>query len=406
MKKLWKFAQLVLGARKHWSSPRRSTVLIFDSTQKELLLEDLSPWNPEVLDVGGSVINIPVLFSSLRRGGKRLDAYIDAFIEAVQPRLVVTWIDNRLDFYTVSERHPGVKTLFIQNGYRSYYCDIFEVLSGLDPSRLAANRVDYMLTFGSVVGAEYSKYIKGECIPIGSLKCNRATLSYAKRAGVLAYVSQGYHPHGYMIAGKPVSGDDYFRRTDATVLSCLDQYASRTGRRLMIVPRNRDSDERRAAEESYFRELLGREAEFLEGSGSRAGYEAVDAAEVVVAIDSTLAYESIARGNRTAIFSIRGNLAGVPKLTYGWPGAFPDDGPFWTNRPDTEAFVRILDHLFDADDAQWRHDLETTNFSSLLTFDAGNGILKSLLVKELGSPDTTQQIPHLTSSLPISTKHV
>jgi surface carbohydrate biosynthesis protein len=104
-----------------------------------------------------------------------------------------------------------------------------------------------------------------------------------------------------------------------------------------------------------------------------------------VPIDSTLGYESIARGSKTATFSIRGSSSITPRmLPYGWPDDFPDVGSFWTNNPDPDKFIRILDYLFEVNDTQWREDVRVSNFSSLMVYYPGNTILKSTLEKVLG----------------------
>ena len=116
--RLWRGILYFIRAKKIWSLPRQSDALIYDAVLKEHLLEYLNPWHPEVLHLRGEQINMRVLFSSLFRSGAGLDSYVDCFIEKVQPRLVVTFIDNSVHFYTISKKYPEVKTLFIQNGLR------------------------------------------------------------------------------------------------------------------------------------------------------------------------------------------------------------------------------------------------------------------------------------------------
>ena len=77
-------------------------------------------------------------------------------------------------------------------------------------------------------------------------------------------------------------------------------------------------------------------------------------------------------------------------MTYGWPADFPDEGFFWTNNPDPDSFVRILDYLFEVDDLRWRKDLEDTNFSSLMVYDPENSAFQTILEKELRPPSETK----------------
>ena len=77
-------------------------------------------------------------------------------------------------------------------------------------------------------------------------------------------------------------------------------------------------------------------------------------------------------------------MQGRVDLNYGWPADYPDEGLFWTNKPDPDIFVRILDYLFEVSDEQWRKDVEETNFSSIMEYDPKNTILQSILERELG----------------------
>jgi surface carbohydrate biosynthesis protein len=390
LKRVWQLLGYFIGAKKIWQWPARSKVLIFDAVGQDALLEYFHPWKPELLHVRGEKINIPVLFASLLRNGKKPDAYIDCFIEKVQPCLIVTFIQNSFNFYSISKRNLSAKTLFIQNGVQSYYCDVIEILDKKKMPR-STLKVDYMLTFGSVSGALYAQYMEGFVMPIGSLKNNSAPKRQKTNAGTIAFVSQYRSAKGLVLDSKYYTYQECFKQPDQIVLSFLARYASAKNKRLFIIPCSRSSDGKPLEEETrYYNELLNQTCAFSQGKGTLAGYDAADSAEVVVTIDSALGYESAARGKKTAIFSIRTQLLGVAGLTFGWPGNYPDEGSFWTNRPDAAVFGRILDQLFDMDEDQWQAELRVHNFADIITYDPGNSFLKSVLQKELGDPPSRQ----------------
>jgi surface carbohydrate biosynthesis protein len=365
-------------------------VLIFDACNQDILLNYLGPWHPEMLHVRGEQVNMRLLLSAFFKGGRVVDAYVDCFIEKVKPNLIVTFIDNNWHFYTISKRHPEVKTLFVQNGWRDYHNDIFEKLENLNPSVLDKFFVDYMLLFGPVVGEKYARYLKGDIVSAGSAKNNLLRREMLPQRGVLAFVSQ-YSEDGAYIGEKFYTSEDYSGQFDRLIIQSLIRYAESQNKRFVIIPRNPKGTELRLREEAYFNSIIASEPEYLYAKGFYPGYPAVDLAEVVVSVDSTLGYESIARGNKTAIFSIRSSLPGVfPSYSYGWPADFPDEGPFWTNNPDPDSFVRILDYLFEVDDVQWRQDLKDTNFSSLMVYDPENSTFQTILDKELGPPPETK----------------
>ncbi len=90
----------------------------------------------------------------------------------------------------------------------------------------------------------------------------------------------------------------------------------------------------------------------------------------------------------TFIFPILSTLFDAWDRRYGWPADFPDEGPFWTNKLDPKSINRVLDYLFEVNEEQWRNNLERTNFSSIMNYDAGNTKLNAILKSELGSPLT------------------
>lgn len=396
-KKIWLFLKYFLLVKEMtWRNPRRSEVLIFDALGQELLMEYFGPWNPEILHVRGEKINLRALSSSLFRRGKKFDAYVDYIVEKVRPRLIVTFADNNPQFYSLSLRHPHVTTLFLQNGIRGFYGDIFEILDA-NPSK-PCMKVDYMMTFGKRIGAEYTRHIQGLPIPMGSIKNNRFPKSRDKISNNIAFVSQYRNMKGIVMGGEFYSRQAFFERADRLVLTFLLKYAERHAKTLFIVPScGYLKDSTLQKEKTYYDTLLKHSFEYSEWHWQGSSYDAADTADVVVSIDSTFAYESAARGNKTAIFPIRSELLGVIGLSYGWPGRYPDEGVFWTNRPDPAAFERILDHLFSISDEQWRVELSRSGFADIMTYDPGNTILQSVLLKELGSaPGVSNELASAT----------
>lgn len=389
MKRLWHFICYFFHAKKCWSRPKPSSVLIFDACNQDLIMEYLHPYKPVVLHVRGEQINMHAFFASLFRSGNKFNSYVDCFIEKVKPSLIVTFIDNAPNFLTISKRHQKIKTLFIQNGWRSYFADIFETLDRMDRDKNSTLKVDYMMVFGPTIGLQYSRYISGTVVPMGSLKNNLVSRSQQHQQGLIAFVSQ-WHSNGVYLGDIFFNQEEFYQQVDRPIIQCLANYAREKNKRLAIIRRSSMHSALRMKEEAYFSDLLGEKCVFLEPNGSYPSYQAIDAAEVVVGVDTTLGYEAIARGKKTAIFSIRGNLLGICGLSYGWPGNFPSEGPFWTNRSDSSTFIRILNYLFEVDDVQWRKDVSATNFSSLMIYDPGNSILKSILKKELGSSPVFQ----------------
>ena len=379
IKFFWIYFKYIANAKKTWSRPNKSSVLIYDASGMNIFFEYIKKWNPEVLHVRGESINLQVLFASFLKGGKPHDSYVDEYIRIVKPDLIITFIDNNLNFFTISERHKSIKTLSIQNGMRYYFGDIFYTLDSIYPNNLKKLRVDYMLTFGITTRDYYQKYVSGSVIPVGSIKNNLVPRTTNVQNGVIAFISQ--YKGGRSINGKYYDYEKYAGLTVKTIINFLKDYAVSNKKNLMVIPRFSKTSSSRKQEEDYYNDLLGYEAQFLDVDKNFSSYHAIDMAEVVVSVDSTLGIESVARGNKTAIFSIRGDILGLKGFNYGWPSKYPDYGPFWTNKCNHESFETILDYLFNVDDIQWFKDLEKTNFSSVMEYNEGNSILEDTFNK-------------------------
>jgi len=385
IKSLFSYAVYFVRARKSWTIPKKNKVLIYDEVNASVFSKYFPHNNPEIFHVRGEELNIWILFLSFFRRGKRKVAYEDCYIKCVCPKLIITFIDNNINFYSISQRHPSLKTLFIQNGQRGYYADVFCILDKIKSKDLDKFTVDYMLTLGIVGGNHYANYIYGSIIPAGSLKNNMMQpLLNSSKPNLMVLISQ-WHKNGFYAKGIFWNTESYSRQVDSIVIESLLKYAKLNNKKLMIVPRKSKDSPLRIEEESYFNKLLGNDAQYLDPEGQYSSYHAIDQAEIVVGIDSTLAYESIARGNKTAIFSIRGELTGLEGFNFGWPGNFQNEGLFWTNQSNSESFFRILDYLFNVDNAQWKKDIEEIDFSSIMNYDSDNSAFKEIVDKEINT---------------------
>lgn len=357
---------------------------MFDQIHLELFAPLLAGYSVGVLPTRGELLNVPVLVAALGRRTRWSEAYFDEFISRSKPRIVITLLDNSLIFLGLKSRNPGPRFVVVQNGWRAYFADIFEVLDTTRRCDLDQFGVDYICAFGTEVGNHYASYIKGEVIPVGSVKNNSAAVTRQPQPDTIAFISQ-WHPNGIEMNGEHYTQERFFRSVDAPVISFLSRYAETHAKRLWIVPRTGPGSAGRVLEQAYYRELLGAEAVFVEPPGPFPSYQAIDLSAVVVALDTTLGYEALARGRRTAMLSVRSHALGLPGLTYGWPRKYPNDGPFWTNRPDPARYEEILDYLFTATDAEWQRALESTDFDSLMAYDPGNTALQTLLDNELSA---------------------
>ena len=164
--------------RAKWSffKPRQTAVLIYDRCDSDIFSAHIDASNISILDVRAETINWYVLIKAVfvkytKRTRMSFEAlYKQVYIEMVNPKVVLTFIDNNLSFYRLSSDVSNFVKVFVQNGVRGIVQDVFcELEQAVSPGPY---NVDYMLVFGSAIGDKYAQYIQGQVIPVGSFKNN------------------------------------------------------------------------------------------------------------------------------------------------------------------------------------------------------------------------------------------
>ena len=380
--KLKLLCTIFIEAPKEWTLPKKSEVLIFDTLSLEPLAPYLIKYRVVTMAVRGEVINVPCFLRSALTlkfwKGNLLSAYTEKFIEVVSPRLIITFVDNNESFYNISKRFPDIKTMFIQNGVRGEPGDVFE--------RLVKSEnyyVDHMLVFGVVIGKKYKSYIGGSTLAIGSLKNNTVKINDIVSDGSILFISQyrekpkNNAPFAHLANGEPFCHDQFYL-AEVIALRFLSSWCVENKKSLKIAGA---SAEKTGPEIDFFKAILsGCEWEYLPQIDQYNSYKLVDAAEIVVFIESTLGYESIVRGKKTAAFSFRGSSILNPKALYpfGWPLELPNNGPFWTNHQDEVHFQRIMNYLNTVSDEDWEQTRQKY-VSELIEFNPDNTRLVTLL---------------------------
>lgn len=378
--KLKYFYALFIAPPKIWRLPNKSDILIYDADGAAVLMSYLTGYSVEIIALRGESVNVPCLLRAMLKlsfwKGKPIEPYTDAFIQAVSPKVVITFIDNNSKFYSISNHFPDVRTIFVQNGVRNEMGSVFGTL--VQPDKY---HVDYMLVHGSQIGKHYQKYISGISIVVGSLKNNSVKVSADVVDGSILFISQ-YRPEPKNNApffitpdGTPVYFDQFYA-SETRALNFLSKWCVENNKRLQICG---VSTHKECAEfDFYSARLTGCLWEFIPRVDIYSSYKLIDAAEIVVFIDSTLGSEALSRGKKVAGFSCRMAIPNKKTTKFGWPADIPDNGPFWTSDADEKQFQRVMDYLNTVSDEEWE---QTRQFyaNEIMEFDAGNTRFVSLL---------------------------
>jgi surface carbohydrate biosynthesis protein len=367
----------LLKVKKKWGYPKKTDIVIFDNTGADVIINNLDSYTYEILYVRYEYINIPILLLSIFGNKLPLSTrYIDNFIKKANPKLVITFIDNNPAFYGISYRHANIKTIAIQNGYRAN-AHLFNYLD-----RFASKQTfysDYLLLYGPGIAKKYLEFINGTAVSIGSMKNNIISHNVEKIHNSIGFISQFRSAKNINIGKDSFVWSDLWDKPNKFILQFLIKYCKDNKKKLYVIPSSK-TEHTLENEKKYFKRLLGIDLNFMDCNN---GYVCVDRCEVTVGVDSTLGYESLSRGNKTAIFSLRSHYQGWQDRKFGWPNKFPDTGKCWTNVPDVAVFRKIIDYLFTVSSFNWTFFLRKSSINNILKYDTDNAIFKSILEKEL-----------------------
>lgn len=370
MRRLWRLLKSLTRLRWRILPPRHKPVLLYFVTGADVIAPYFTSDEFQVLDLREYEVNLWVALRCLLDRDLSAQNYALIYIKIVKPKLVITFIDNFPAFFQVKNHFPEITTVLIQNGVRVDPRDLFETASEASGSN--KNCVDKMFVFGSAIGAIYAKYTDGEIVPIGSFKNNLvpSTKSKTRKVAYISTYRSGLARTTVIpdsLPGFPIQYGEIVDRREQTIIF-LANFCKKNDLGLVIIGK----DENFEGEKNYYRGLLKDFSWTIsQRQTSTINYEVLDESEFAVFTSSTLGYESLARGKKTAAFLIDAEIIDSPSIKFGWPVSLPDEGKFWTNRLDEKRFTEILDYLVNASSDDWEK-VRSETMREIINYDPGN----------------------------------
>ena len=363
-----------------FSIPRKAEILIYDTAGYEFYSEYLKKFKIEKLFLRRESLNLYCILYSIFKKIYTRDSlkniYIDCFINLVKPKLIITWTDNNIHFYSISKKYKGTKTVFIQNGTRVEIGDIFSLLRRSNKKKY---HVDYMCVMNNPVGELYKKYISGDTVVVGSIINNKKKLiNNSKKNNIVVFISQFYplNKNDDLVEKNNhfLGNCEQFHETDKRVIINLANWCQDNNKFIHIAGRTNN-----IKEYEFFNEVLKTYKcwKFFPKINFDSSYSLINKAQCTVSICSTLGVEVLARGFRVIFISRKPELK-LKSSSFGWPNKFSEEGFFWTNFKGPESINRLLDNVTECSDVVWKK--ETKPFlTDLLHYDYGNMNFRKLI---------------------------
>jgi surface carbohydrate biosynthesis protein len=366
--------------------PGKKSLLIYDRLSERHLSKYFNSIGYEVLDIRKESLNIPIFTISLMKylfnKISISKTYCIEYIKYVNPRVVITNIDNNKNFWTYKGIFNDMTFIFVQNGTRGVIGDVFDLLINAEDQKQKKYFVDYMFVFGGTTENLYRKYIDGRIYRIGSF-INNMNHPIGDCTRDVVYVLQFKvtgrdKDYRYKTSdGRKITWDDCYSYNDK-IIKYLRDYCVNNNMTLSILGRSKIISEQ-VEEEKYINNIIPENCyEYIPSKQQYTSYYELLRTKIIVVMESTLGYEMLARRKRVIYLGVREETLGESSR-FGWPD-LPKRGFFWTNKFKRSEFDRVTSNVVDATDAKW-NEICDRYVNAIIEYDPGNGKFLSIMRK-------------------------
>jgi surface carbohydrate biosynthesis protein len=383
-------SKTMFGIKRLHFSPNQSDIFIYSDFAGDIFRNLFSGKTVFILDLKLTAIYLLPALRAFKKMllGKSLGhgpvfQYTVEVITIVKPRVMLTFMDESLEFYRLKPIFPDANSIIVQNGRRFVPGDIF----GREVAGPVA--VDFIFSFSDAVGRLYQSFLGGSVQAHGSLKLNQFMLtnpdSSPNKDNKILYIS-GYEPENQYpvrwVKGSPIPYNRYFNADEILVRAALE-FSEEKGAIFQIAGRSNSSD---PGELAWFESVLGQQGsrwEFIPKTSQLSTYSLANQAKLIVTCDSTMGYELLAAGARVFFNSCRGHFVEDESYGFGWPERFPEAGPIWNSSVNRSEIKSSMDDLYSMSSRQYSQTA-TGLAPKVMSLDVGNQRLRRLVMDLVG----------------------
>tara|TARA_B100001057_G_scaffold486359_1_gene567435 strand:+ start:538 stop:1671 length:1134 start_codon:yes stop_codon:yes gene_type:complete len=361
-----RYLKILFEAGYDFLPPKKNEVLVYDYHSKDAVSKILKTQKISFLSTRKERINLYVVFKTFLELKFKYFDYIINFIKFVNPKILITSIDNNKEFYRIKNFIPHLTTIFFQGGHRTGgNGDIFQILEEKNIGKYKKKyQVDLMCVFNQMTSNFYKKFISGNTYVSGSIKNNFEKINKKKEGVILVSVLS--------LNRKPF-------KKERQLIKIVKKYCEEKRLRLKILGRFKNNSDKKF-EKSYFSNILNKNFTFIENSKKRKTYQLLDRSEIVVSSGSTLGLESLGRQNKTAIIQVLPNKYPYKKSFWGYFTKRKESGFFWLNDISEKKVFKTLNNLKLISDFKWKNKIKNYKFETC-DYDYKNLKLKNMIEK-------------------------
>ena len=354
----------------NWRKPKKKEIIIYDKARTKVIEKYLDKKDYVILNVrykNNNSINFYIIFKILLKFKLNIKTYKNELINEISPKFVISMIDNNHGFYTLKKTFPNIKFIMIQFAWRQNVERIIPIEFQNKKNEINSY-VDYFIVFNETIKKEFQKYIKANYLTYGSFTSNSFNINTKNLIYKYLLVGQTANSNlnRYRESNQSTVGE--YLQPDFNFYKVLIPYILKEkNEKINILAKSIDITKNTL---NFYNDLVG-ENNFNLIDRTGYSYEIIDKSEIIIGTTSTLLYEALSRGKKTAIFSHKSKIKKFENTKFGWPAKIENKGCFWTDSIDIDEIKRVVNFLTEVSDLEWKKILNN-EFDHILKYDKNN----------------------------------
>ncbi len=291
--------------------------------------------------------------------------YLKNFIKYTSTKIVITLIDNSINFYKLKNHIDNVCFISVQNGLRipttMWKPDVAE--GNIKKSKNL--ECDYFFVHNKHLIKKFKKIINSKYRILGNYKNNSFKIKKTKFTNSFLFLGMGVQHWNRMRVG-----------ISHKLLSLLASYFQDSNIKLNILLKNYNKEGQKK-EMEFYRKFFKSNCIFHKSYTPEKSYKILDEFENIIFTNSTLGFEAISRKKKVAVFSV--NKDKIEKKLFGWPKKFQKNYNFFlANKLTYNEIKRVLDNVNNCKQVKWEKKYYR-KIDDLMYFDKDNFLLRKVI---------------------------
>ena len=353
------------GTKRVWRKPPQADLLIIDRGTASPLDEMFAHHAPHVLDIRGESINMRALLRAVPKIRLGALAYIEAYIDFVKPKLILSRTDNNATMWQLKRReNVSYQVALVQNGLRTRHerSSVKKVLVQYGKSQ---NLADRYFVFGSAAAHLLETRVQADFDLCGNIVLNELDF-------VLNRVSRNIDRRSLSdvaLISTFRSKQTELHESQRNIYRSLNEFLAKSPYELLIIG-NGASETEQELETKFFSGIF-KNTNFRIGFFRVNGesYRHLKTNRWILSGHSTLGYETLVTG--VPIGFVLPTAKIFEDLDFDATSNLGSSGLFWSRSDDPQEHNRIFTYLDSVSDEQWERDSGSIR-DQLMVYDYGN----------------------------------